>query len=311
MAKLKKSGIIIDMDTKTQNKWMILASLASLATALFFIVLKGIAFVATGSVAILSSLFDSVQDFMTSSINAIAIRQAVLPADKHHRFGHGKAQGVGSLIQACIITMAAIFLLKESIQRLISVEPVHDIEIGIFVSIIAVIVTFGLTFLQGWVIRQTNSLCIKTDRAHYTGDILMNIGVLLSLMLSYYFNWMWLDGVFGIGVALYLFYAMSSVIQEALAMLMDKELPENIRNKIKSVALSTPEVLNVSDLKTRESGSHIFIQLNVQFDGKIQLDHAHQRIDEIENNLHILYPESEVIIHPEPFIQQKKTRRVK
>ena len=102
---------------------------------------------------------------------------------------------------------------------------------------------------------------------------------------------------------------MAHVLQEAFAMLMDKELPESIRNKIKAIALSVPKVLNVSDLKTRQAGNRMFIQFVVQFDGKISLNSAHERIDEIENKLLKLYPESEIMIHAEPFIKQNRSKK--
>ncbi|MBP5343744.1 MAG: cation transporter [Alphaproteobacteria bacterium] len=293
------------MDIKTQNKWMLFASFASITTALLLVVLKFIAFFATGSMAMLSSLFDSIQDFMTAMVNIVAVRQAIVPADRQHRFGHGKAQGIGSLIQACIIVMAALFLLKESIGYLILGKEIKDIGVGIWVSCIAIILTLGLLILQNWVVKQTGSLCIKTDKAHYTGDIVMNIGVLLSLLLSSSLGWMWIDGVFGVMVGLYLLWAMWHIMQDAFAMLMDKELPEDVRIKIKKVALSVPKVLNVSELKTRQAGNKFFIQFIVQFDGKMTLSLAHKYIDEIENKLATLYPESEIMIHAEPFITQK------
>ena len=73
--------------------------MASVATATTLIFMKTIAFFMTGSIAILASLFDSVQDLMTSAINFFTVRHSLQPADKKHRFGHGKAQGIR--LQSC------------------------------------------------------------------------------------------------------------------------------------------------------------------------------------------------------------------
>ena len=75
-----------------KKKLMILASTASIGTAGILILIKTGAFFATGSMAILASLFDSVQDFITSFINFVSVRHSLQPADKNHRFGHGKAE---------------------------------------------------------------------------------------------------------------------------------------------------------------------------------------------------------------------------
>ena len=180
------------------------ASLASMGVAFILIVLKLVTFLLTGSMAILSSLFDSIQDTMTSTVNLIAIRHATEPADKHHSFGHGKAQALGGVSQAFIIGVAALFLLKESIHRLFEPQEITDIGLGIVITIIALILTIILTRFQKYVVKVTGSLSIKADMAHYTGDILMNIGVIVSMVLSFYLGWVYVDALFGIGVAVYL-----------------------------------------------------------------------------------------------------------
>ena len=243
------------MNEKKRNRLMILAGLGSLITTCFLLIIKAIAFVGTGSVAILSGLFDSVQDFMTSMINMVAVHQAVQPADKAHRFGHGKAQGIGGLLQAFIISVSAVLLFVESILHLLRSESVQRIGLGIWVTLIAIALTGILVVFQNYVIRETKALSIKADRAHYAGDTLMNIGILISLLMSHYLSWTWVDGVFGIVVAFYLLYTVWGIMQEACAMLMDKELSVEIRDEIRELALSVPLVKNVSSLRTREGGN--------------------------------------------------------
>lgn len=295
------------MNEQQKNKLMLLASGASIATTTALLILKTGAFFLTGSIAILSSLFDSVQDFMTSFVNMVAVHQAIQPADNTHRFGHGKAQGIGSLLQAFIIAVSAVLLLIESITHLLHRQSIEHIGLGVTVILISVILTFLLVTFQNFVIRKTDALSIKADKAHYGGDILMNLGVLISLLISKYLGWQWIDGAFGILVALYLFHAIWKIMQEACAMLMDKELPENIRKNVSSLVLKVPLVKNISALRTREGGNKQFVQFNVQFDGKVSLKTVHDQLDLIEQILHENYPNMEVIIHAEPYeIKQKK-----
>ncbi len=296
------------MSEKKKNRLMMMASAGSVTTALVLIVLKVLAFLGTGSMAILSGLFDSVQDLMTSVVNVVAVHQAVQPADKSHRFGHGKAQGIGGLMQALIIGVAAFMLMAESISHLMKAQPVKRVELGIVVALISLGLTVILVIFQNYVIKKTDSLSIKADRAHYTGDILMNVGVLISLVLSAWLKLVWIDGVFGIMVALYLFWAIKGVMKEACSMLMDKELPDAVREEVKKLALSVPLVKNVSCLRTREGGNKRFVQFYAQFDGALSLHTAHEELDEIERVIHAKYPEMEVIIHAEPYDETKKKK---
>ena len=287
--KMKKEALMM--------RWV---SLASLSVAFTLIILKGLAFLWTGSVAILSGLFDSVQDLMTSAVNMIAVHQATAPADKEHRFGHGKAQAVGSLIQACIIASAAFFLMIEAIERFNNPKTLERIGAGIWVTVTALILTIILVRVQAYVVKKTGSLSIKADQAHYNGDILMNIGILISMAGSYYFNYTRLDALFGMGVSLYLCFVVYQVIKESIKMLMDSEMPEEFREQIKEIAHSFPAVIKVHDLKTRQSGSNVFVQFCVHFEETMTLRQAHDISDMIEDRIKEKFPDTEIIIHQEP-----------
>ena len=252
--------------TNRNNKLMKQAGLASVTVALTLIILKTVTFLITGSVAILSSLFDSTQDLLTSGVNMVAIHHATEPADREHRFGHGKAQGIGSLIQAVIIAIASAFLMIESIRRFCNPEPLEKVSLGLIITIVAIMMTFFLIRFQSYVIRETKSLSIGADRAHYTGDIMMNIGVIISLICSYYLGWEKVDSVFGISVSLYLFVVVYQILKDSFSMLMDKEMPEEFRKNIHDIARSFPEVTLIHDLKTRQSGSHAFVQFSIHLD---------------------------------------------
>ena len=100
-----------------KNFLMKAAAVASVTVAGLGIIIKFVVFLLTGSIAVLSTLFDSLQDLLTSGINFFAIHHALQPADKHHRFGHGKAQAIGGLIQAIIIFLSAVILIFQSCQH--------------------------------------------------------------------------------------------------------------------------------------------------------------------------------------------------
>ena len=161
-------------------------TLASLAVALTLVALKLAASVMTGSVSILSSLVDSVSDSGASLVTLIAVRQAMRPADAHHRFGHGKAEPLAALGQALFVTGSALLLCVEAVRRLIEPEPVGEGPVAIAVMVFAIVATLLLVRYQDRVIARTQSLAVGADRLHYVGDLLINLGVILSILLSQY-----------------------------------------------------------------------------------------------------------------------------
>ena len=288
-----------------KNKLMKRASHASMATATVLIILKLITFLITGSMAILSSLFDSIQDAMTSTVNLIAIRHATEPADKEHSFGHGKAHALGGVSQAFIIAIASLFLLKESIHRLFAPQEITQIGLGIGITVFALVLTLVLIRFQKYVIRKTGSLSIKADMAHYTGDIMMNVGVVVSMVLSYYLEWTCVDALFGIGVAIYLLVVVYQITIESFKMLMDTEMPSSFRKKITDIILEFPQVIELHDLKTRQSGDCIFIQFCIHMHKDLTLEAAHDIADQIELAITHKVPDAQVIIHFEPHLHGK------
>ena len=179
---------------------MRLATYASVATAVILIGVKLAAWIYTDSVSLLSTLIDSLLDAIASLINLLAVRHALSPPDREHRFGHGKAEPLAALAQATFISGSAVFLVFEASHRLFALEPLEHVGLGIWVMVFAIVVTFVLTRFQAYVVRQTNSLAIEADSLHYVGDMLINGAVIVALLLVSKLGWLWADPVFGLAV---------------------------------------------------------------------------------------------------------------
>jgi len=276
------------------------ATYAAVATAAILVVIKLAAWAVTGSVALLSTLIDSLLDGAASLVNLWAVRHALQPADREHRFGHGKAEPLAGLAQAAFVAGSAIFLIIQSVERLINPLPVSRPEIGIAVMLIAILLTLGLVAFQKYVVRKTKSLAVSADSLHYAGDVLINASVILSLGLGAWLGWTLLDPLFAIAIALYLVATAKGIAQDSLTHLMDREFPEEERLRIKQIARTHPGVANVHDLRTRSSGITSFIQMHLELDGALPLAEAHEIADAVEQKLRAAFPEAEVIIHQDP-----------
>jgi len=276
------------------------ATYAAVSVAVLLVVIKAVALWFTGSVAMLGTLLDSLLDGSASLLNLVAVRHALTPADQEHRFGHGKAEALAGLGQSFFIFASAGYIIYEAIQRIITPEPVTHSLWGIIVTVIAIGMTLALVSFQRHVVARTNSLAIEADSIHYRGDLLMNLSVIAALVLSGYLGWEWTDPVFGILIAGLIAWAAAQIASNAFDQLMDRELSEEERERIKTVALSHPEVINIHDLRTRTSGVQSFIQFHLELDPDITLTKAHRISDDVEAQIMKEFPGSEVLIHQDP-----------
>lgn len=282
------------------RRLMRLASYASVAVAALLIAVKFIAYALTDSVAMLASLVDSLLDVVASLVNLLALRHALEPADLEHRFGHGKVEALAGLAQSAAIAGSSVFLLLEASERLLNPHPVSASEIGIAVSLFAIVVTYALVLFQRYVLARTGSLVISADSLHYVGDLLSNGATALAIFLSATFALAYADGLFAVLIAGYILIGSWSIFRKSYDMLMDHELPEEQRKRIGQVVLGHPEVRSFHDLRTRLSGTQIFIQLHIDLDPDMTLTRAHVISDEVEARLCAAFPGAEVLIHQDP-----------
>jgi ferrous-iron efflux pump FieF len=276
------------------------ATYASLAVAFVLIFAKFVAWIGTGSVALLSSLVDSLVDAAASLVSFVAVRRAAVPADREHRFGHGKAEPLAALAQSAFLGGSALWLMAEAIRRVVTPEPVENTRAGIAVMAFSIALTAVLVTYQRYVVRHTGSVAVNADELHYRGDILLNFGVIAAMALSGTFSLPLLDPLFGAAVGVWIIYGAVKIARLSLTQLMDRELPDAERARVRAIAESHPDVTAVHDIRTRVAGPTAFIQLHIEMDGGMNLLRAHEISDEVELHLRRAFPHAEIIIHEDP-----------
>jgi ferrous-iron efflux pump FieF len=280
---------------------MTAAGYASVGVALTLIVLKIWAWLATDSVAMLSSLADSLLDLLASVITLFAVKVAISPADREHRFGHGKSEGIAGLVQAVIITGSAGYVCLQAIERLLAPSSVESPTVGVGVMLASLLLTVSLVAFQRFVVQRTGSLAIAADAVHYRSDILTNIAVLVAILLSSNWGLDIFDPLLGLVVVALILWSVAKIVRGALDVLLDRELPDEDRLRIEEIARAHPEVLGLHDMRTRSAGATKFVQFHLELDPKLSLSEAHTICDTVEREVHQIYPDAEVLIHADPY----------
>ena len=250
--------------------------------------------------AMLGSLADSGLDLIASLVVLLGVRVAAQPADREHRFGHGKAEALASLVQVILISISAIFIAFRAIERLIGGAQTTHAELGIGVSFVAIVFTLALIAYQRYVVRRTGSVAIATDRLHYASDLMLNGSVIAALVLDQYVGIVGADAVFGILIALWLARSAWQSSSQVLDQLMDREWPDELRQQFLAATKDYPELAGLHDLRTRTSGTHHFAQFHVWVPADWTVREAHDRLDRAEEELQKRFPGTEILIHVDP-----------
>jgi ferrous-iron efflux pump FieF len=275
------------------------AGLASVTVAGALVALKLWALGATGALSVAASLADSALDLMVSLGAMAAMVYAARPPDEDHAFGHTSAEDLAALGQAVFIVISAVVIGWAAIARLLSATPpaLRDETRGIVVMATSIGLTLALVMWQSRVARRTGSRVVRADQLHYLGDILPNIGALVSLWASARFGLGQIDSVVALGAAAMLIVGALRIGKGAWDALMDRRADPDVVEGIADIARNWPGVHGFHDLKTRTAGSRVFVHLHIELDGTLPLREAHDIGAALRRAILEAYPQTDVIIH--------------
>lgn len=287
------------MQKSDYSKLVTTAAWLAAGVATLLLIVKVSAWWVTGSVSLLASLIDSLLDIAASVVNLIVVRYSLQPADKEHSFGHGKAESLAALAQAMFISGSACFLILNGVDRFFRPHELHSPELGVYVSMFAILVTGGLVAFQKHVVKRTGSQAIAADSLHYQSDLYMNAAIIVALGLSWYGIGQ-ADAVFAIGIGVFILSSAIRMVYTAVQSLLDRQLPDDEIEDIHLITCSVKGVLGAHQIRTRMSGPVRFIQLHLELDDHMPLIEAHRISDEVEQKLLERFPEGDILIHQDP-----------
>ena len=274
----------------------------SFFTSIFLFLGKSIVGFFSGSAALLASSVDNLIDSMSTLINMFFLSHASAPADKEHPFGHGKFEAFSGLIQGSIIVMLSLSLLVYSVSQLfVETEKNTTFELlGMFVVILSIVAPFLLARFIKSQAEKSHSLVLEAEHSHFFADGIMNSGVLLGLIISYFFGVSWVDSVIGIIISFWLIWGIKGLLHESFQVLVDAELPEKTQKKIQKIldaSLEKKEISGWHALRTRRSGSEYHIDVHFEFPENILLKEAHERSHGIEKEILKIFPNAVILTH--------------
>ena len=275
------------------------AGLASVSVAAVLVLLKLWALGETGALSVAASLADSAMDLMVSLGAMAAILYAAKPADEDHAFGHSSVEDLSALAQAVFVLLSAAVIGWAAVARLLAPVPsvLRAEGAGMVAMAVSVALTLGLVLWQGRVARTTGNRVVAADRLHYLGDLLPNLGALLSLAVSARFGVSSVDSVVALGAAGMLAVGALRIGGGAWDALMDRRADPRIIAGIRAIAEGWPGVHGFHDLKTRTAGSRVFVNLHIELDGDQPLRQAHDIGAGLRRAILTAYPQADVIIH--------------
>jgi cation diffusion facilitator family transporter len=269
---------------------------------------KLVAALLTGAVSMLSEAVHSATDIFASLMAYLGIRAASVPPDEDHPYGHGKIESLAGFGESIMVFGMVAYVAFESVMRLIKPEPIKEVSIGVIVMAVSIVVAFLASARAAKVGRETNSMALKSNAAHWMLDAVTSVAVLIGLLVYLVTKATWVDPVLGLGLSIWMFWGAVRLSREAFHELIDVVLPEAEIRQIIGLIENDPDVLGYHRLRTRRSGELRHIDLHIVVPAEWSVVKAHDVADALENRIEEALRPAKAVIHVDPFDENKALR---
>jgi len=279
------------------------ATLLSVGSNSFLILLKLIVGFLSGSVSIISEAIHSLTDLLASFLAYYSVKASSEPADIEHQFGHGKFEDLSGGIEGLLIIIAAAYIIYEAVENMFNgVTEYINTTIGIVVMIISIIINVFVSTYLFKVAHKTESFAVLADAQHLRADIFTSIGVLIGLILIKLTGNTFFDPLIAIIIALMIIKTGIDLCRTSVNNLLDSSLPEDERIVIRNIVSKfiPNEALEIIKLKTRKAGTERIIEITLSVFKDMTVKESHDLCNKIEENLKIDLKNCIITIHIEP-----------
>jgi cation diffusion facilitator family transporter len=286
------------MASKSLKKFIYLSIVAAVMT----ISLKGMAFLLTDSVGLLSDALESCVNLIAALIALVVLHIAEKPADAEHAFGHSKAEYFSSAIEGGLIVIAACSIVWSAYPRLMDPQPLENMGIGLLISLAASLINLGVALVLMKEGKKSHSITLTADGKHLMTDVWTSIGVVVAIGLVKLTGWLILDPFIAMLVALNIVWTGYRLMQQSARGLIDTAIPAEERQQIEVIfdQFRQPGI-EFHSLMTRQAGQRKFVSVHILVPGEWTVQKGHDLLEIIEKKIRDHFPiPVTVFTHLEP-----------
>jgi cation diffusion facilitator family transporter len=262
--------------------------------------LKITAFFLSNSVALLSDALESIINIVASGLMFFSISISERVADQNHKYGHQKIEDISCLLEGVLVIIAALFIIYTAINRLSVTNYLLELNLGIFISIIATSANLGVSCLLLRTAKRTGSSALEGDSKHLMSDVISSVVVWIGLLIGQFFDLIFIDSILAFIVSGFIIKMGFDLVLRSSRYLMDQSCDNEEKKICKILGRHKYRFIDFHNLKTRRSGNLVFAELHLSVDSSLTVKEAHELTDHLENDVKDECPNVNLIIHVEP-----------
>lgn len=276
-----------------------LAGIAGIIGNVFLLVIKAIVGFTSKSQAMIADSMNSAGDIFASLMTFIGNKIASKPGDEDHNFGHGKSEYIFSMLISISMVAVSIKLLIDAITSLIFKNSLEYSIYLVIVCIVTIIIKISLFIYTNKLNKKYNNILLKANSKDHFNDCIVTSFTLTSILLASKGIY-WVDGVVGLGIAIWICYTGIKIFIESYNVLMDISIDEHTKDTILNLIHNYKEIKSIENIYSTPSGYNHVIILTICVDGNMSTFDSHSLADNLEKDIKKLDNVADAIIHVNP-----------
>lgn len=285
--------------TEARKAYGTLCSIVGIVLNVLLFAGKYLAGVISGSVAVTADAFNNLSDAGSSFITLTGFILSEKKPDSDHPFGHGRSEYLCGFVIAIAILFMGFELLRSSVDKIL--HPT-DIETGLLATVILVVsiaMKLYMSFYNYSIGKRIDSAAMKATATDSLSDAIATGIVLLSMIITRATG-LHIDGICGVLVSLFIFYAGITAARDIINPLLGMAPEKDFVDQIDDIVLSHDDVAGIHDLVVHDYGpGRCMISLHAEVPGDHDIYELHNTIDHIERELRMKLG-CEAVIHMDP-----------
>lgn len=255
----------------------------------------------SGSVSVVADAVNNLSDASSSVVTLIGFRLAAKPADEKHPFGYHRIEYFSGLAVAVMIVVIGIELIKTSVEKIISPEPVEFSVPLAAVLIASMLVKAWMALFNSKLGKKINSPALTATVADSRNDVITTAAVLASCIFGKLTE-LRIDGYMGVAVALFIIWSGIGIAKDTISPLLGEAPDEGLVHALAAHICRYDKILGIHDLIVHDYGpGRRFASVHVEIDHREDVLDAHELIDDIEREVKQTM-NVDLVIHYDPVV---------
>ena len=293
-------------DNATAIKIINKVAIVTIVVNLILAIGKFLAGIFGKSTAMISDAVHSSSDVLSTLIVLVGARIAVKNEDKDHNYGHDKFESIASIMLAMLLFATALGLGYTGIKDIILASKEDDNYVkptllALIAAIVSIVVKEGMYWYTIFYAKKLDSQALKADAWHHRSDAFSSIAGfvgILGAMLGVYV----LEGIATVLIALLIVKVSYDIVKVVIRQLTDHAAPEELVSKIYKTINEGGDGKNIDLLKTRISGSIIYVEAEIAVDSALNIIEAHAIAQRVHDKIEETFEEvKHIVIHVNPY----------